>query len=264
LSIPLVAGRDLTWTDDSQHGGVALVSAALAQTLFPNANPVGQHVRRGDQSLEVIGVIADARIANPHETNQPVLLTALLQQPRRLLELQPPLVLLKSPLPLPAAQALAHRILVRLDGSDVFTAHSLQHTQEAMLLRERLMRLGAFYFAGLTTLLVFIGLQAVLNLGIARRIPEIGLRVALGASTGDIRLMVMREAGLMAAAGLAAGIPLAIVASRLIASTITFGSNGLFAVGIATAATVVVAVFALVIPVRLATRVAPTEALRGE
>jgi ABC-type antimicrobial peptide transport system permease subunit len=133
-----------------------------------------------------------------------------------------------------------------------------------MLLRERLMRLGACYFAGLTTLLVFIGLQAVLNLGIARRIPEIGLRVALGASTGDIRLMVMREAGLMAVAGLAAGIPLAIVASRLIASTLTFGSNGLFAVGIATATTVVVAVFALVIPVRLATRVAPTEALRGE
>jgi predicted permease len=264
LSIPRVAGRDFTWTDDSRHGGVALVSAALAQTLFPNANPIGQHVRLGDQSLEVIGVIADAHIANPHETHQPMLLTALLQQPRRLLELQPPLVLLKSPLPLPAAQALAHRILVRLGGSDVFTAHSLQHTQEAMLLRERLMRLGACYFAGLTTLLVFIGLQAVLNLGIARRIPEIGLRVALGASTGDIRLMVMREAGLMAVAGLAAGIPLAIVASRLIASTLTFGSNGLFAVGIATATTVVVAVFALVIPVRLATRVAPTEALRGE
>jgi predicted permease len=264
LSIPLVAGRDFTWADDSQHGRVALVSAGLAQTIFPNANPIGQHIRVGGQFPEIIGVIADAHIANPHETSQPILLTALLQQPPRLLDLDPPLVLVKSPLSLPAVQALAHRALVALGRDDIVTVHSLQHTLEAVLLRERLMRMGAFYFAGLTTLLVFIGLQAVLNVGIARRIPEIGLRIALGASTADVRMMVIREAGLMAAAGLAAGIPLAIVASRLLATTITFGSSSLSAVGIATATTVVVAVFALVIPVRMATRVAPTAALSGQ
>jgi predicted permease len=264
LSIPLVAGRDFAWTDDSHHGDVALLSAGLAQTIFPGVSPLGRHVRLGDRLLEVIGVIADARIANPHETNQPVLLTALLQRPRRLLELAAPIVLVKSPLSLPAVQALAHRALAGLGRDDVLEAHSLQHTLEAELLRERLMRMGACYFASVTTLLVFIGLQAVLNVDIARRIPEIGLRVALGASTGDIRRLVIRDAGLMAATGLTVGIPLAIIASRLIASTITFASNGLFAVGVATATTVVIAVLALVIPLRLATRVAPAAALGGQ
>lgn len=264
LSIPLVAGRDFAWTDDSHHGDVALISAGLAQAIFPGVSPLGRRVHVGDQLLEVIGVIADARIANPHETNQPVLFTALLQQPRRLLELQAPLVLLKSPLPLLAVQDLAHRALVALGRDDVFDVHSLQHTLEAELLRERLMQMGAFYFAGVTTLLVFIGLQAVLNVGIARRIPEIGLRVALGASTGDIRRLVIRDACLMAAAGLAMGIPLGIMASGLIASTITFDAHLPFAVGVATATTIVIAVLALVIPLRLATRVAPTAALGGQ
>jgi predicted permease len=264
LSIPLVAGRDFAWTDDSRHTGVALVSVGLAQAIFPDANPLGRHVHVGDQLLEVIGVIADARIANPREANQPVLFAALLQQPRRLLELATPVVLLKSPLPLPAVQALAHRTLVGLGRDDVFDVHSLQRTLEAELLRDRLMQMGAFYFAGVTTLLVFIGLQAVLNVGIARRIPEIGLRVALGASTGDIRRLVIRDAGLMAAAGLTVGIPLAIMASRLIASTITFDAHVPFAVGVATATTIVIAVLALVIPLRLATRVAPAAALGGQ
>lgn len=264
LSIPLVAGRDFTWTDDSRHGGVALVSVGLARTIFPDANPIGRHVHVGDQIVEVIGVIADARIANPHETNQPVLFTALLQQPRRLLELATPVVLLKSPLSLPAVQALAHRTLVGVGRDDIATVHALQHTLEAELLRERLMRMGAFYFAGVTTLLVFIGLQAVLNVGIARRIPEIALRIALGASTGDVRRLVIRDAGLMAAAGLTVGVPLAIIASRLIASTMTFDAHVGFAVGVAIATTVVVAVLALVIPVRLATRVTPTDALGGQ
>ena len=94
-----------------------------------------------------------------------------------------------------------------LDGDDIFEVHPLQHTLDAALLRERVMRLGALYFAGLTTLLVFVGLYAVLNLGVMRRIPEIGLRIALGAPTHDIRMMVIREALVTAAAGLVAGSP---------------------------------------------------------
>ena len=77
------------------------------------------------------------------------------------------------------------------------------------------MRVGAFYFAGLTTLLVFVGLYAVLNLGVMRRIPEIGLRIALGASSRDIRMTVIREACATAAAGLAVGIPCAFVSGRV-------------------------------------------------
>lgn len=265
LSIPILAGRDLTWTDDGNHGGVALVSAGLAQAVLPRANPVGRHIRLGDDVLEVVGVVADARLANPHETNQQFVFTALLQQPRRLLELQQPLVLLKSSLPSHDVQRLAHRTIVGLGGgTDLFDVHPLQRTLQATLLRERLIRMGAFYFAGVTTVLVFIGLQAVLVLGIAGRIPEIGLRMALGASASDVYALVTRQAVRMVIAGLAAGIPLALLSGRLVAGVLTVEPNVMFAAGVAITTSVVVAVLALVFPLRLATRIAPADALRGQ
>jgi hypothetical protein len=123
----------------------------------------------------------------------PFLYVALLQQPLRSLELNAPEVLLKSPLPTNVVRAEAERALVRPGGDQVFGVHTLQPLMAMELIRERVMRLGAFFFAGLTALLVFVGLYAVLNFGVARRIPEIGLGIALGASTGDIRLLVIRE-----------------------------------------------------------------------
>jgi hypothetical protein len=235
LSVPLVAGRDFTWTDRSGQTDVAIVSADLAEAVFPGVNPVGRRIQLGgrrDRLLEVIGVVADAALADPHQPNQQFLFTALLQEPQRLLEVQAPEVLLKSPLAPSALEALARRTIVSLGRDDIFEIHSLRHTMEAVLLRERVMRLGAFYFAGLTTLLVFVGLYAVLNLGIARRIPEIGLRMALGASTHDIRVMVSREALVTVAAGLAVGLPCAFFSGRLIATTLTLiGSNDALAFG---------------------------------
>ena len=141
----------------------------------------------------------------------------------------------------------------------------MQHTLDAALLRERVMRVGAFYFAGLTTLLVFVGLYAVLNLGVMRRIPEIGLRIALGASTHDIRMTVIREALVTAAAGLVVGVPCAFVSGRLIASSLTLvGSHDALAFGAAIALILAVSVLSVLIPLRRASRVTPVEALGSQ
>jgi hypothetical protein len=70
LSVPLVAGRDFTWTDGSGQRDVAIVSEGLASALFAGAYPIGRRVRLGDQSdrfLDVIGVVADAQLAEPHQ-----------------------------------------------------------------------------------------------------------------------------------------------------------------------------------------------------
>jgi predicted permease len=265
LSVPLVAGRDFTWTDDRGQRDVGIISVGVASALFPGADPVGRSIRLGgppDRLVEVIGVVGDAKLADPHAMNQLFLFTALLQEPQRLLEVQSPAVLLKSPLPPSALEALARRTIVALGRDDIFEAHLVQHTVDAALLRERVMRLGALYFAGLSTLLVFVGLFAVLNLGVARRVPEIGLRIALGASTYDIRVMVIREALVTAAAGLVVGLPCAFFSGRIIAATLTIiGSNELLAFGAAIALILTVTVLSLLVPLRRATHVTPVEAL---
>ncbi len=268
LSVPLVAGRDFTWTDDRSQRDVAIVSAGLAKAVFPGADPVGRRVRLGgqpDRLLEVIGVVADAKLATPQTMNQLFLFTALLQEPLRSLELSSPLVLLQSPLPPASVETLARRTIVALGRHDVVEVHPMQDTLEAALLPERVMRLGAFYFAGLTTLLVFVGLYAVLNLGVMRRIPEIGLRLALGASTHDIRMTVIREAFATAAAGLVVGVPLAFVSGRLVASSLTLvGSHDALAFGAAIALVLAISALSVLIPARRASHITPVEALGSQ
>jgi hypothetical protein len=265
LGVPLVAGRDFAWTDDSRQRDVAIISEGVASALFPGVDAVGRRVRLGgqpDRLLDVIGVVADARLAMPQTMNQLFLFTALLQEPGRSLALSSPLVFLKSPLPPSAVETLARRTIATLGRHDVVEVHPLQHTLDAALLRERVMRLGAFYFAGLTALLVFVGLYATLNLGIMRRIPEIGLRLALGASTHDIRMTVIREAFVTAAAGLVVGIPCAFASGRLVASSLTLvGSHDALAFGAAIVLVLAISALSVLIPLRRASRITPVEAL---
>jgi predicted permease len=266
LDVALLTGRDFAWTDDRSQRDVAIVSKGLASVLFPGADPVGRSVRLGgpsDRLLDVVGVVADAQLAEPHQMNQLFLFAPLLQQqPRPFLEMLSPVVLLKSPLSPQEVQPLAQRAIAALGRHDILNVRPLQQAVDVTLLRERVMRLGAFYFAGLTTLLVFVGLYAVLNLGVIRRIPEIGVRIALGASPHDIRRMVIREALVTAAAGLLVGVPGALVSGRLIASSLTLtGSHDAFAFGGAIALILVVTVLSVLIPLRRASRVTPVEAL---
>jgi alkylhydroperoxidase family enzyme len=268
LSVPLVAGRDFTWTDDSHQRYVAIVSEGLARALFPGADSVGRHVRlsgQPDRLLEVIGLVADARLATPQTMNQLFLFTALLQESARSLAFNSPIVLLKSSLAPNTVEAPARRVVAALGRDDILDVHPLQYTRDAALLRERVMRLGAFYFAGLTTLLVFIGLFAVLNLGVMKRIPEIGLRIALGASPRDIRMTVILDAVVTAAPGLMLGVPLAFVSARLVASTLTFvGSHDVVAFCAASATILAATVLSVLIPLRRASHVTPLEALGSQ
>ena len=210
-------------------------------------------------------MVADARLATPQTMNQLFLFTPLLQEPARSLELSSPGVLLKSTLPPGAVESQARRTIAALGRHDAVEAHPLLHTLDAALLHERVMRLGASYFAGLTALLVFVGLYAVLNLGIMRRIPEIGLRLALGASTHDIRMTVIREAFATAAAGLVVGIPCAFLSGRLVASSLTLvGSHDALAFGGAIGLILAISALSVLIPLRRASRITPLEALGSQ
>jgi predicted permease len=265
LNVRLVAGRDFSWRDDHGRPDVAIMSEGLATALFPGADPLGRRIRLSgppDRLLDVIGVVADAKLAEPHTMNQLFVFTALLQESPQYLALGSPYLLLKSPLPPPVIEAQARRAIVPLGRHDIIEAHSLRHTLDGALVRERIMRLGASYFAGLTTLLVFIGLYAVLNLDVMRRIPEIGLRLALGASPHDIRMTVIRDALRTAATGLVIGLPLAFATSRLIASSVTMvGSHDLTAFAVAVALTLTTAALSVLMPVRRASRISPMRAL---
>ena len=110
---------------------------------------------------------------------------------------------------------------------------------------------------------MFVGLYAVLNLGVMRRIPEIGLRIALGASSHHIRMTVIREAFVTAAAGLVLGSPVRLRVRSLDRQFAHAGGSArrALAFGAAIALILAVTMLSVLIPLRRASQVTPVEAL---
>jgi ABC-type antimicrobial peptide transport system permease subunit len=133
------------------------------------------------------------------------------------------------------------------------------------LLRERLMATLSGFFGTLALLLACVGLYGILSYGVASRTSEIGLRMALGAQRSDVLWLVVREGLFLVLIGLAAGLPLVLIATQLV-STLLYGLSPAdpASVGGAAVLMIVVAAGAAYFPARRATKVDPMVALRYE
>ena len=132
-------------------------------------------------------------------------------------------------------------------------------------MRERLLAMLSIFFAGIAALLALLGLYGVIAYGVARRTNEIGVRMALGASRGDVLAMILREAAVLIAVGVVAGLLIALGTGRL-AQALLFGIAPYEPVtlAIATAVLIALGLMASYWPARAATRIEPTVALRVE
>ena len=136
---------------------------------------------------------------------------------------------------------------------------------EATILRERLMATLSGFFGLLALLLACIGLYGILSYGVANRINEIGIRMALGAQRRDVSWLILREALWLVIAGVAVGLPIIFAVTRL-AATLLFGLTPTDPVSLFLAALLMMAVAMVAgyVPARRATRVDPLVALRYE
>ena len=151
----------------------------------------------------------------------------------------------------------------------VFEILTLESEVDAVLVRERLIALLSGFFGVLALVLVSIGLYGLLSFTVTRRTAEIGVRMALGAARLSVLWMVIRQTLVLAAAGVALGVPLAWIAGRLSAvqlSGLLFDISPTDAATLALAASVVmlVALAAGWLPALRAARIEPARALRAE
>jgi predicted permease len=266
LGISLLRGRDFTWSDDGAHPAVGIVNESLSQRLFPNGDALGQRIRIGNDPkrsrVEVVGVVTDAAIASYRQPHLPVAFRPRMQ------ELQasraPALVFRANGDGRIVDQAMA-AVIARLGHEYPRGFSSLDEQIHQSLLRERLLAGLSSFFAGLAVLLAFVGLYASLAFMVARRTREIGVRMALGSSRGDVIRMVVGESLLLTLLGIAIGIPCALGAGGLIGSFLfglapsdpatLIGASGVF---------VIVGAAAAARPALRASSVEPMTALRGE
>ncbi|MBI3281231.1 MAG: ABC transporter permease [Acidobacteria bacterium] len=258
MGIPLVAGR--TFSDSDRDRKVAIISERAAGTLWPGQNAVGRNLDRGGDPFEVIGVVKDVKA----EADKPAPL--MMYRPYR--DWSPLRVrLVARSISDPRAMAGMMRAAVRSADADV-PVQQFQTMQELLddsVAQRRLQTLLISVFAGAALLLAAFGIYGVVAYSVARRRNEMGLRMALGATAGDVYSLVVRHNMRPVIAGLLLGVPAAMAAGRALRSLLyeVRPDNPAIVASMA-ALLATVALLACLIPARRATKVAPLETLRAE
>jgi predicted permease len=258
VGMRLVQGRDFR-ADDGANGA-AVINEAMARRYFANRSPLGQHFGEHLEAV-IIGVVADARVNRVREAAVPM-----------------------AYYPLNGSVVYAESLEVRAAGDPDLIAAAVRKAVsevapnlpieritplalqvERSLSPERMGSVVTAAFGILALGLACFGLYGVMSYAVTRRTPEIGVRMALGARPRNVLWAVLREALALIAMGLAAGLPVVIVASRSVASLL-YGVEphdpGTLAITIAILTSV--AVFAAVWPAWRASRISPLAALRYE
>jgi predicted permease len=266
LGIKLLRGRGFTPNDDPRHSGVVVINNNLAKILFPGGDPVGQHIRFGFmpafQNLEVIGLASDARLFDLREPAAPVAYLPVLQHPdysdRGILFARTD----------QAPEAMARTIGQKIESLGreyALRTKTASQVVSEVLVEERVMAMLSTFFAALALVLASIGLYGLMSYAVTRRTREIGTRVALGAQQHNILWIVLRETLALTLLGIAIGVPCALAASRLIASTLfSVSSHDLATLAAVCLLLVAVALLAGYLPARRASAIDPIIALRTE
>jgi predicted permease len=264
MGMTLRRGRTFNDLDKDDTKAVAVINESMAQTFWPNEDPIGKGVklsRRATNWTTIVGIVANARTESLENTNIPQIYTSLYQRGAKHLA-----IFLRGHLD---AAAIPEQVRKQVQSVDptlpVFSAEMLTETVSSSLAQRRfsLEIVGLFAFTAL--LLAAIGIYGVLSYLVNERAHEIGIRLALGAERRAILQMLLRHGLGLAITGAAVGLLCALFVSSLMASALygirptdplTFGVVIVVFIG--------VALLACYLPARRATNLDPMVALRYE
>ena len=260
----MVAGREFSEQDSLGTAKVAIVNEAFTRKFKLGANAVGKRMGdRGEQmDMEIIGVAADAKYSEVRDAVPAVYFRAYKQND----DVGSLTFYARTAGDPKALMGAVPRVVASLDPN--LPVDSLRHMPEQVkenTFLDRFIGVMAGSFAALATLLAAIGLYGVLAYTVSQRTREIGLRMALGAAPQRVRLMVLRQVGLMTLVGAVIGVALAWYVGRqanAILYQMTASDPVVYASAVGTLA--LVALLAGLIPAHRASKVDPMTALRYE
>ena len=262
MGIPLLKGRDVGERDNAAAPSVVVINELLARLLWPGEDPIGLRIAARRLSMEVVGIIGDVKDTLDGEANP------LFYVPYRqfLGESQPRMLVIRTEGDPLALIETIHREAADLDpGMIVNDINTLDQIKGGFITPQRFSMLLLSIFAGVAVVLAAAGIYGVMSYSVSQRTQEIGVRRALGAQAGDLRLMVVRQGLKLVAVGLGVGLVIAVGFTRVL-GTLLWGVTATDPVTIAAVVLLlsVVALLACYLPALRSTRIDPVAALRYE
>ena len=262
VGIPLIAGRDLNLMDTAEKPRMAIVNQAAAAHFWPGENPLGRRLHFFGDSLSavVIGIARNASYQGIGEPPQALIYLSMLQYyfPTGVLYLR------TTGDPGTVAAAVKRRVQT-IDSGLLLESEGYDKTMREILWAQRLSAGLLASFGILALLLASMGIYGVVSYSVSQRAREIGVRIALGATVGQVRWMLLRQAFRMVGAGLLVGLAAAAAASRAIQSMLFQASPWDAATFTMVPLLLLLVAFAACwIPAMRVTRIDPASALRDE
>jgi len=266
LQVPVVRGRDFNDGDRLESPFVAVINEQLARDAFPGVDPIGRTIRCGLDTLEpmtIVGIARDVRTRGPNRPVQAELFMPYEQHQGPATSLN---IVIRTAAADPLAIGATATKQIRGRNPEIpVRVETMEMTLANAAATPRFRTVLLVVFAAVALLLAIAGVYGVMAYTVTQRVPEIGLRVALGASPSDVMRLVMREGALLVAIGLVAGAALSLAGARFL-SGLLFGVSArdplVFAA--VSALVTVAALAACLIPGRRALRVDPLIALRAD
>ncbi|KPK44252.1 MAG: hypothetical protein AMJ65_03565 [Phycisphaerae bacterium SG8_4] len=262
--LSIVQGRTFAPRDNASGGAVAIINPLLAEHLWPDENPIGRRLMIGEQAHEVIGITGRCRYFSISGAPRPLVFVSLSQHHRSQLTL---LARTQGP-PLSLGSSI-EQIVRQLDPDlPIYHVRTMQQQMARSPMGFMPMRTGATIAGAqgiLAALLAALGIAGLVSFAVVQRTREIGIRMALGAKTGNVIRLVTAQSLRLTGIGLVLGLLMAFGVTRVLSGLLYNVSATDPVVFLSVTCVIFVsALLACWIPARRAARIDPMEALRYE
>ncbi len=265
LGIPQLAGHDFS-NETATAPKAAVINRAFAERLFGTANPIGQHVNGAGINYQVIGVVDNVKSRSLGEDARPLLYRLLNQSVANDPSMMGYTLVVKTARdPGALLDSLRRQVHALEPAMAIYNAETMdEHVRTAYVL-PRLAAALFGIFGGIGVLLAAVGLYGVMSYSVSRRTREIGIRMALGAQTGTVEWLVLRQGMVLTLISVALGWPAAWMLAKLAAGFL-YGiqPHDALTFTIVPPFLIAIAIAACWIPARRAASVDPMQALRTE
>jgi predicted permease len=276
--VPILRGRGFTDQDNGRAPAVALINEQMAEEYWKNEDPLKDRIVLGhalgrafaaEPPRQIVGIVRNVRDGDLDDTVRPIVYVPIAQIPdaegAELFPTTPLSWVIRTDVPsdgtIPAIQRELHEA-TGLPGMDL---HSMNDVVTRSTARRQFSMQLMTTLGGIALVLAAIGIYGLMAYAVEQRRREIGIRLALGAEAGNVRRMVIRQGLGLAIAGVSIGLAAAFGLSRLLESFLFHVTpHDPFAFAVTPAVLTFVALVAVWVPAKRASRVDPVEALRHE